>query len=325
MCVNGIVVAVTRTGAKGPPSIVVLRALGLGDLLTGVPAMRGLRRAHPEARIALATPEPLRELALSTGAVDDVVATPGLGCLTFAGRPELAVNLHGRGPESITDLRRLRPAKVLTHAHRQFAEVAGPGWQQDCHEVDRWCRMLAWFDIPCDPEDLHIDSPAAATAGAGAVVIHPGASAMSRRWPAHRYATVAAEVRRQGHDVVITGDRSERELADFVATRAGLPPSANLAGGLSVIQLFAVIDHAQLLICGDTGVAHIATATRTPSVLLFGPTPPSQWGPRTQGPHQVLWTGTPGDPHDGRPDAGLLAIGTSDVLAATGNALRSCV
>jgi ADP-heptose:LPS heptosyltransferase len=317
-------VAMSPPGTDPPRSIVVLRALGLGDLLTAVPALRGLRRAFPAAQITLAAPEALRPLALLIDAVDDVLPTEALGCLASATeRPDLAVNLHGRGPESTADLRRLRPHRLLTHFHPRYPHLGGPPWLPDCHEVDRWCQMLAWFDIACEPEDLRVSTPAPSQ-HVGAVVIHPGASAMSRRWPVHRYARLAAELGNQGHDVVITGGERERALADFVVTRAHLPESANLAGSLSVSELVALISDARLLVCGDTGVAHIATATGTPSILLFGPTPPAHWGPRTQGPHHVLWSGRSGDPHAAQPDAGLLEISTAAVLAASRTALQSC-
>ncbi|MFD0888435.1 glycosyltransferase family 9 protein, partial [Streptosporangium algeriense] len=70
-------------------------------------------------------------------------------------------------------------------------------------------------------------------------------------------------------------------------------------------------------VCGDTGVAHLATALSTPSVVLFGPTPPARWGPPPgESRHVVLWSGRTGDPFATRPDPGLLAITPADVLAA---------
>lgn len=306
--------------------ILVLRALGLGDLLTAVPALRGLRRAHPDAHITLATPEPLQELALLSGAVDAVVPTPGLGRLgARPAPPTLAVNLHGRGPQSIADLRRTRPHRLFTHAHPDHPEYPGPQWPSDCHEVDRWCAMLAWFGVDCDPLDLRMTSPRRSWLHTGSVILHPGASAISRRWPARRHVAVAAELRRRGVEVLITGDPGEVLLAEFIAERAGLPPTAVLAGSLTVTELMALIEDAQLLICGDTGVAHIATATGTPSVVLFGPTPPQHWGPRIGDVHTVLWRGRTGDPHGDSPDRGLLEITVSEVLAAAEPALRSRV
>ena len=51
-------------------------------------------------------------------------------------------------------------------------------------------------------------------------------------------------------------------------------------------------------------------------MVLFGPTAPDQWGPRTRARHVPLWAGSRGDPHADRPDPGLLAIGVPDVVAA---------
>ncbi len=74
---------------------------------------------------------------------------------------------------------------------------------------------------------------------------------------------------------------------------------------------------ARLVVCGDTGIAHLATAFGTRSVVLFGPTPPRTWGPRVDRHlHTVLWTGRRGDPHGARLDPGLADIEAADVVAA---------
>jgi uncharacterized protein YjbJ (UPF0337 family) len=77
------------------------------------------------------------------------------------------------------------------------------------------------------------------------------------------------------------------------------------------------------VLCGDTGVAHLATVFGVRSVLLFGPTPPSEWGPPAgRSRHVVLHRGARGDPHGAEPDPALLAISVEDVLAVTGGRFR---
>ena len=306
-------------------TILVLRALGLGDLLTGIPALRGLRRAYPDARIVLATPERFCKLATLSGAIDEVDPTPGLGRMRPQREPPaVAVNLHGSGPESITDLVALQPRALLTHRHPAYPGLPGPPWRADLHEVDRWCQLLGWAGIHCDPEDLHIPRPQRFPDRSGVVVIHPGAAYPARRWPPERFAAVAAALHHAGHEVVVTGDRNEIDLARTVASGAGLPQSRVLAGTLGLLGLVALISDCRLLICGDTGVGHIATATGAPSVLLFGPTPPSRWGPRGRGPHIAIWAGDKGNPHGDKPHSGLLLITVGRVLDATRNMLRDC-
>lgn len=140
----------------------------------------------------------------------------------------------------------------------------------------------------------------------------------ARRWPAERYAEVAARLAAGGERVVLAGSAAERPLAERVRRLAGLPASAVLAGRTTLKEQAALIASARLLVCGYTGVADLATGYATPSVVLFGPTPPSQWGPVSGGPHRVLWRGRDAaDPWAETTDPALLAITVDDVLAAT--------
>ncbi len=298
--------------------VLVLRALGLGDLLVAVPALRALRSAFPLARITLAAPEPLRDLAELTGAVDELLPTAGLGALHWPGpAPDLAVNLHGSGPESIADLLATRPWRLCTHRHPAFPDLPGPAWQENSHETDRWCRLLDYHGIPADPGALELSRPDVPSPAPGAVVVHPGAAFPARRWPPDRYAAVARALAEDGHRVVVTGTGAEAELAERVAAEAGLGADAVLAGRTGLAELAALVADAALLVCGDTGIGHVATAYGTPSVLLFGPTSPGRWGPPPdRDRHVVLWAGRVGDPFAGSPDPGLLRIAVPDVLEA---------
>lgn len=298
-------------------SILVLRALGLGDLLTAVPALRALRHGFPDADITLAAPSWLASLLPLTGAVDQLLPTPVMDELgPLRPPPDLAVNLHGRGPQSIAALRRTGAVRIVSHRHPDHPDVDGPDWTDDLHEVRRWCRLVEATGLVADPADLHLARPSSDALVAGAVVVHPGASSGARRWPWRRFATVAATLAQHGHHVVVTGTTAEAELCRVLVRGAELPGERDLAGRLDLDQLAALIAAASLVICGDTGVAHLASGYGTPSVVLFGPTSPARWGPPAGGPHTVLWSGSVGDPHAATLDPGLAAITVDEVLTA---------
>jgi ADP-heptose:LPS heptosyltransferase len=301
------------------PGLFVLRALGLGDLLTAVPVLRALARAFPAHRRVLATPAPLAPLARLAGwSVEPVGELEPLPASLHDF--DVGVNIHGRGPQSHRLLIAARPRRTIWFEHAEIAESRGaPAWRAGEHEVSRWCRLLRESGIPASSSELRLGPPARepAAGSAGATIVHPGAKSRARRWPAERYAAVARVERESGRAVVVTGSGGEAHLAQEVAQRASLPPESVLAGRTDLMALAATVARAGRVVCGDTGVAHLATAFGTPSVVLFGPTSPAGWGPPPGSPrHRVLWSGSVGDPHADRPDPGLLEIGVPEVLAA---------
>jgi ADP-heptose:LPS heptosyltransferase len=97
------------------------------------------------------------------------------------------------------------------------------------------------------------------------------------------------------------------------------------AGQTTLAGLAALTASARLVIAGDTGLAHLASAYARPSVTLLGPVPPAQWGPPRHPRHQVLWHGADGyrgDPHGSQTGPALAAITVPEVLAAADRALR---
>ncbi len=306
----------TAGPGAGTGHVLVLRALGLGDRLIALPALRAVRRGLPGRRLVLAAPGR---------------AVPRR--LDWSGPPpEVAIDLHGNGPPSHLLLDRLRPGRLWAYAHPDTPHLPGPVWRADEHERDRWCRLMSWYGLPADPADLRLPAPPGPTPAAGAVVLHPGADAAARRWPPERFAAVTAALRARGHRLVITAGAGEGPLAAEVAERAGLPPQAVFGGTADVPfdRLAALAAGARAVVVGDTGLAHLATALGTPSVVLFGPVSPGLWGSPRTARHRVLWhpppaggpdgaaadPHRPSDAHGARPDERLLRITPDEVLGA---------
>ncbi|MFE9201715.1 glycosyltransferase family 9 protein [Micromonospora sp. NPDC007230] len=313
--------------------ILVLRALGVGDLATAVPALRGLRAGFPYRELVLAAPAWLAPLADLVGGIDRVLPTDGLADHpAWPGPPpEVAVNLHGRGPQSHRMLAAARPGRLLAFANAEAGHGDGPPWDGDEHEVRRWCRLLDWYGLPTDPGDLALRRPPAAGMPAGVTVLHPGSKIPAKRWPAGRFSALARTLADRGHRVMLTGSTGERDLSARIARDAGLTPDAVLAGRTDLAELAALVADARLVVSGDTGVAHLATGYGTASVVLFGPVPPAHWGPPPDRPrHRVLdVTRRPGLDRGWRAGVGveshptLAVIQVDEVLAAVDEAERA--
>ena len=116
-----------------------------------------MRAAFPSHRVVLAAPAWQEPIATAVG-VDEVTPFRGLGPLPghFRG-VDVAVNLHGRGPESSAHLAALGPRRLVAFAHEDVpATAGGPEWNEEEHEVRRWCRMLDAAQVPADPTDLEL-------------------------------------------------------------------------------------------------------------------------------------------------------------------------
>jgi len=145
------------------------------------------------------------------------------------------------------------------------------------HEVRRQLDLAGAVGCRTSNEHLSFRVPDAARSAIGSmnlkrplVLVHPGATAASRRYPPESYASALDML---GCEVVFTGDATEVELVEALRARLTVP-SRSLAGRLGLAELGALIEAADLLICNNTGPAHIAAAVGTPVVDLYALTNP---------------------------------------------------
>ena len=308
-----------RTGRSGTPprSVALVRALrGLGDMLCAVPALRSLRAALPEARLALVgLPGAAWLLERFPHYLDEFVEFPGFPGIPEVpydparlaefvshaqGRFDLTVQLHGSGTNS-NSFAALLGARITAGYYLPALWCPDPEfflpYEAHSHEIHRWLELLEFLGIPRQGDHLEfpelpgdreqLEAVWPARGDAPYACLHPGAFEPERRWPAERFAAVGDALAAHGLTVVLTGGSSERELTDAVARRMEAS-AVDLAGRTSLGALAALLRDASLLVSNDTGVSHLAVAVDAPSVVIFAASDPGRWAPLDRERHRVL-------------------------------------
>ena len=115
-----------------------------------------------------------------------------------------------------------------------------------------------------------------------------GAFGPSKRWPAERFAALAARLAGEGRAVLLVAGPAEERLAAAIAADSGVAPPV-LGADLDLAELAALLAELDLLVTNDSGPMHLAAAVGTRCVAVFGPTDPRRTAPTGDG-HRVLWT-----------------------------------
>lgn len=303
------------------PRVAVFRALQLGDMLAAIPALRALRAWQPHAHFTLVGLPWAHAFAERFAWIDAFLAFPGHPDLPerrasaaqvdafyrqARGQAfDFAIQLHGSGR-----LTNALVAQLGAHAMAGFhpADRANPdplrflAWPEQGREVDRLIALPLHLGAPAVSRELELPITRSERDGVQAlvgasrtrprVIVHPGARLPSRRWPAGRFAAVAQTLQRDGCEIVLTGSAAEADT--LAAFRAQAPKDlVDLAERTDLGALAALIDSADLLVCNDTGVSHIAAARGTPSVVVSCGGDAARWAPSDAQRHRVLAADVP--------------------------------
>ncbi len=313
--------------------ILAVRLDNLGDVLMTTPALRALRESVPERHITLLTSAAGAAVIPFVPEIDDAIIASGAPWMPGTDSPpdsliDTAQRLRERDFDAAVIFtvysQSALPAAMLCWlagiplrlAHcRENPYQLLTDWIEDPepqellrHEVRRQLDLVAAVGASCIDRRLSFqlrdEDKAHARAllrGEGIdaerpyVVVHPGASAPSRRYPEEHFAAVVKRVLGfaaggQAFQVLFTGDESERALVDTIRTLVG-HPLPSLAGRLGLGEFAAVIESAAVLIANNTGPVHLAAAVGTPVVDIYALTNP-QHGPWKVA-HRVLYEDVP--------------------------------
>lgn len=283
------------------PRFLIVRLGSMGDVIHGIPVATALRAQWPDARIDwLVDPRYVELLALVPAITYRIPIDPrGSRSLLLSTIRELRRTRY----DAVFDLQGLIKSAVLArlaggrqtvglsrdHLRETFASLfyshaIDPAAKH--HVIAKSLSLLQAIGITTPTVEFGLSIPETAASrdvvtrfGVGRyALLNPGAAWPNKRWPPERFGAVAAALHAHvGVPSVVLWGPGEQELAAAVV--AASDSAAVPSPPTSITDLFALAKGARLVISGDTGPLHIASAVGTPVVALFGPTYPDRNGP----------------------------------------------
>jgi len=294
--------------AAAPQRVLIVKPSSLGDVVTGLPVLRALRRAFPDAHLAWLVTPACADILTGETDLDEIIAFDRrrYGRMVRSPRAggefvDFCRRLRRRRFDWAIDLQGLFRSALLgwatgAHVRAGFAgtrELAGMFYTHRIptaavHTVDRNLELARHLGLDARPEDLALTVSPAGRAAAeslraehglragGYLVVAPGARWADKLYPRRRWRAVI-EAMASRRPVVLVGAPDERRLCEPLA--AGLESVIDLSGRTDLAALAGVMADAAGVICCDSAANFIAPAVGTRFVTLCGPTRPERTGP----------------------------------------------
>jgi predicted lipopolysaccharide heptosyltransferase III len=287
-----------------PRNILAIKLRYLGDVLLATPTLHALKTAFPGARLSVLVNRGTEDILRANPHVDEII-TLDRGSIVQQSRFVLAI--RRRRFDTVVDLTDGDRAAVLTWSSGAAVRIgfnAEQRWTGRCyttvvsvtagsHRIERDLAALdplgvaarervprIWLTPEDDAKVEQLIGEVGIPRDRRWVVLQPGARYWFKAWPVERFAELADRLHdRFGFHVLVGGSPQEESLTQSVV---GLAKSRllSIAGRSDVRTLAALLKRSALFVGNDTGAMHIAAAVGTPVVGLFGPSNPSEWGPR---------------------------------------------
>lgn len=286
--------------------VLLIQLKRIGDLILTTPAIAAAREKFPEASLTLVISKQCKPLAPAIAGVNKLLVMPrgvaGFGtlaaiaggkfdyCVDFTRNDRSALlALLSRARKRIVSFRIKVRSKFRTRFYNEFVQHR----MRDMHVIDYHLALLEPLGISSPSRAIKLNLPKSAREAAGEllsahnirrtfVIFHPGSARAEKFWNAQRWAEVINQAgEKYDVDLVLTGGASPLEQTHISDIKSKVCHRiVDFSGKTDLLTLAALIARTRLLITVDSAPMHLASATKTPQVILFGPTNPFHWRPR---------------------------------------------
>lgn len=312
--------------------VLVVRLRSIGDTVLSTPSLIALRRFLPSAQIDILLEDWVAPVLEGFPHVDNILAIDAGAASRFT----TARQIRRSGYDVVFNLHGGTTATFLTFAsgarHRvgyqnyQYSflynhRLASPEafWHRDnAHSAEQQLALLGFVGVPV------VDRPRSELAiGEAALrslqikfrssglnsssevgplaVLHPTAAYKTKEWATDKFARTAEFLKSKGFSTIAVGSENQRDVLAGLQSDARVP--IHTFSDLTIPELVALASRARIFVGNDSGVAHIAAAVRTPSVIVFGSSNRDHWGPWTDAPSEMVF-----EPFSCQPCAGRTCL-----------------
>ena len=296
--------------------VLVVRLRSIGDTVLTTPSLDALRRFLPNARIDILLEDWVAPVLQGFDAVDNVLSFKKddlksrlkMALQIRRNKYDAVINLHGGTTSGF--FVRASSAKYRIgydfYRYQRFYTHIFPiadcikFWQSDkLHSAEQMLGLLGLAGIPIEDKpksrlnvitnyELRITNYA---------LLHPVAAFDTKQWATENFARVAEYLSEKGLQIVAVATKKEREVLEKLQNLAKV--SIKAFDDLSLPEITALASNAEIFIGNDSGIAHIAAAVQTPSVVIFGSSNRTHWRPWTDAPNEIVFENLPCQPCDG--------------------------
>lgn len=289
--------------------VLVIRLRSIGDTVLATPVLSTLRRELPQAEIDIALEEwvaPLLEGFEGVGIQGigaDAAARLRAAARLKKRHYDAVINLHGGSTSSTLAAATLakyrlgfshyRFPRTYTHLYDSPADLWGTA---ELHSVEQQLALIGLAGIEVDrsePTTLPVSAEAEAAVASRVAakgplaLLHPAAAYETKQWPAANFARVAEHLASSEFQIAAVAAPSERNVLEAVRQAASCAIQA--FDDLTLPEVTALARRADVFVGNDSGIAHIAAAVGTPSVVIFGSSNRVHWRPWTQARSEIVF------------------------------------